>query len=137
VLCASRAYLAEHGSPRRIEDLSAHAAVVFRMPGSGRVRPWQFRVRGAPVELHPTSQVRVNDTEGLVEAVQLGLGLCQLPDYAVERELASGTLVELLPSCRPESMPISVVYPSGRLVPARVRAAVDALDALRDRSRPS
>jgi hypothetical protein len=31
-------------------------------------------------------------------------------------------------------MPISVVYPSGRLLPARVRVAIDALEALRQRT---
>ena len=51
----------------------------------------------------------------------------------MEQELARGELVEVLPSCRPEPMPISVVYPSGRLVPARVKAAIGALRTLRDR----
>jgi DNA-binding transcriptional LysR family regulator len=38
VLCASKSYLAEHGTPRRIEDLAAHAAVVFRLPTAERGR---------------------------------------------------------------------------------------------------
>jgi LysR family transcriptional regulator for bpeEF and oprC len=49
----------------------------------------------------------------------------------VQEELAAGTLQELLPSCRPEPVPIHLVVPSGRLVPARVRVALDALEALR------
>lgn len=133
-LCASPAYLAEHGVPRRIEELAAHAAIVFRLPTSGRDRPWQFRERGKAVELSPVARVRVNETEGLLAAVLLGVGICQLPDLLVEDELARGELVELLPSCRPEAMPISLVYPSGRLVPARVRVAIDALAALRRRA---
>ncbi len=134
VLCASPAYLAEHGTPRRLDDLASHAAVVFRMPTSGRNRPWQFRQRGSPVELNPPSPVRINDGEGLIEAVKLGLGLCQLPDYMVADELDDGRLVEVLPSCRPEPLPINVVYPSGRLVPARVRAAIEVLESLRQRA---
>jgi len=63
----------------------------------------------------------------------LGLGLCQIPDLMVRDELANGVLREVLPTLRPETMPINVAYPSGRLVPARVRAAIDALDALRRR----
>jgi LysR family transcriptional regulator, regulator for bpeEF and oprC len=134
VLCASAHYLQAHGTPRRIEDLGGHAAVAFRQPTSGRSRPWQFRQRGVPVELHPPAQVRVNDGEGMVEAARLGLGVCQLPDHMVADELARGSLVELLPSCRPEPVPISVVYPSGRLLPARVRVALEALEALRRRA---
>jgi LysR family transcriptional regulator for bpeEF and oprC len=133
-LCASPSYLAAHGVPRRIEDLAAHAAVVFRLPTSGRDRPWQFRQRGTAVELSPVARVRVNETEALLAAVLLGTGICQLPDLLVEGELARGDLVELLPSCRPEAMPINLVYPSGRLVPARVRVAIEALTALRRRA---
>ena len=72
------------------------------------------------MELNPQYHVRVNDTESLVDALKLGMGLCQPPEPLVADELACGHLVELLPSCRPESMPISIVYPSGRLLPTRV-----------------
>jgi DNA-binding transcriptional LysR family regulator len=132
-LCASPAYLAQRGTPRRLEELAAHAAIVFRLPTSGRDRPWQFRQRGTPVELHPPAQLRIGDTEALVDAMKLGMGLCQVPDLLVRGELARGELVEVLPSCRPESMPISVVCPSGKMVPARVRVVIDALQTLRRR----
>ncbi len=135
VLCASPAYLAAHGTPRRLEDLAGHATVMFRVPSSGRVRPWELRHRGAPVTLQPPATVRVNDGEGMVVAARQGLGICQVPDVMVEEALAAGTLVELLPSCRPEPMPIHAVYPSGRLVPARVRAALEVLATLRRRRR--
>lgn len=134
VLCASASYLKAHRTPRRIEDLSAHTTIAFRVPSTGRDRPWQFRQRGTPVELILQPRVRISETESLVDAVKLGLGLCQLPDMLVRDELASGELKEVLPACRPEPMPISVVYPSGRLVPARVRVAIEALAALRRRS---
>ena len=136
VLCASAAYLAARGTPKRIDELSTHAAIAFRLPTTGRVRPWQFRQRGSvPVELVPQANVQINDSESLVAALRLGMGLCQLPDNLVQDELASGELVEILASCRPEAMPISLVYPSGRLLPARVRVTLDALVALRHRTR--
>jgi DNA-binding transcriptional LysR family regulator len=133
VICASRAYLAARGTPRRIEDLASHDAIVFRLPSSGRDRPWQFRQRGADVEVQPQPRVRVNETESLVAALKLGMGICQVPDMLVRDELQRGDLVELLPSCRPEAMPIHVVHPAGRLLPARVRVALDALAGLRAR----
>jgi LysR family transcriptional regulator for bpeEF and oprC len=134
VLVTSPAYVAAHGLPRRIEELAGHAAVVFRQPTSGRSRPWRFRQRGTPVEVQPSARVRVNDGEGLIEAVKLGLGVTQVPDNMVAEELASGELVEVLASCRPEAEPISVVHPSGRLVPTRVRVAIEALESLRQRA---
>jgi DNA-binding transcriptional LysR family regulator len=136
VLCATPGYLAARGTPRRIEELSGHDAIAFRVPTTGRQRPWQFRQRGAPVERVPPARILINDTESLVDAVKLGLGLCQIPDNLIHDELARGELQELLPSCRPEPMPINVVYSSGRLLPARVRVALETLEGLRQRPRP-
>lgn len=131
VLCASPRYVDEHGAPRRLEDLQRHVAIVFRMPSSGRNRPWQFSRRsGEMVELNPSSRVRINDGQGIVVALCEGMGICQVPAYMVAEELASGRLVELLPSLRPPALPISLVYPSARLLPARVRVAVERLGAM-------
>jgi len=129
-LCASPAYLAEHGTPRRIADLDRHVAVLFRMPTSGRNRPWQLRRRGEAIEIDPRSRARVNDGEGLIAALCSGLGLGQIPDYMVADELRDGRLVEVLKGSRPEATPISLVWPSGRLLPARVRVAIDALASI-------
>ena len=131
VLVASPGYLAARGTPTRLDHLAAHDAVLFRMPSTGRDRPWQFRQRGQPVELHPVSRVRVNDGEGIVEAVRLGLGLGQVPDYFVREELARGELVEVLRPARPAPLPISLVYPGARLVPQRVRALLEAMEEVR------
>ncbi|MEN9396777.1 MAG: hypothetical protein RLZ81_1307, partial [Pseudomonadota bacterium] len=62
-----------------------------------------------------------------VRAAALGLGLAQVPDYMAEDELADGRLVEVLARLRPPVMPIHAVMPGNRLVPARVRALLDAL----------
>ena len=134
VLCASPQYLAERGTPRRVDELAGHAAVAFRMPSSGRPRPWQLRAGGRTVELHPAYRVQVNDGEGLAAAVCEGLGLCQFPDYMVADELGRGALVEVLPDCRPEPLPISAVVPSGRLLPPRVKLLLEGLEGLRERT---
>ncbi|TFZ02322.1 LysR family transcriptional regulator [Ramlibacter henchirensis] len=130
VLVGSPAYLTGRGVPRRLEQLALHDALIFRMPSTGKDRPWRFRRKGEDVELRPESRVRVNDGEGLVHAALLGQGLAQLPDYFVREELARGQLVEVLPGLRPPPIPVSVVYPGARLVPQRVRVFVDALVGL-------
>ena len=134
VMVASPAYLQAHGTPRRLEDLAGHQAVAFRMPSSGRSRPWQLRQGRRTVEMHPLHTVQISDTEALGTAARLGMGLTQLPDYIVQDDLARGELVEVLRACQPAPMPISAVVPSGRLLPPRVRVLLDALEALRERS---
>lgn len=126
-LCASPAHLERHGRPRGIADLESHRALLFRMPGSGRDRPWQFSVRGEVVSLQMKGHMRLSDGDAMVQAAISGLGLVQVPDYYVEDALAAGELVELLPRLRPPAMPISAVYPSQRLLPPRVRVVIEAL----------
>ena len=133
VFVASPAYLAARGTPRRIDELSGHDIIVFRMPSSGRVRPWQLREGRRVVELHPTHRVQVNDGDGMVAAARAGLGLTQIPDYMAADELAGGQLVQVLADKQPPPMPISAVLPSSRLVPPRVRLLLDALQGLHER----
>lgn len=132
VFVASPGYLQAHGTPQRIEDLSGHATVVFRMPSSGRLRPWQLREGRRVLELHPAHRVQVNDGDGMVAAALLGLGLIQIPDYMVADALAAGQLVEVLADKRPPPMPISAVLPSARMVPPRVRLLLESLQRLRE-----
>lgn len=135
VLLASPAYLRDRGRPLRVEELAGHDAIVFRLPSSGRDRPWQLRQGRRTVELHPVHRVQLNDGEGMVAAAVEGLGLAQVPDHMAADELARGQLVEVMAAHRPPAMPIFAVTPSSRLLPPRVRAALDALDTLRDRAR--
>lgn len=134
VMVASPRYLKAHGTPQRLEDLAGHTAVAFRLPRTGRSRPWQLRRGRRIVELHPPQPVQVSDTETLGTAALLGLGLVQLPDYIVQEEIARGGLMAVLPDLQPAPMPISAVVPSGRLVPPRVRVLLEAMESLRERT---
>lgn len=131
VLVASLAYLAARGRPERLDQLAGHAAVVFRLPSTGRQWPWQFRSGQQQVSLLPEPAVEVNDGEGMVAAAAQGLGLAQLPDNIVADSLARGELVEVLAAFRPAVMPISLVVPTARLQPPRVRVLMEALMGLK------
>jgi DNA-binding transcriptional LysR family regulator len=76
--------------------------------------------------------VKVDHGDALVEAAVQGMGIGQVPHYMVSAELRSGTLVELLPAFRPAPMPIWAVMPSSRLIPQRVRALLDLIEATPD-----
>jgi LysR family transcriptional regulator, regulator for bpeEF and oprC len=130
ILCASPDYIARHGAPGTVPDLDSHEAVLFRMPTTGLDQAWKFLVGRRDVSYRPASRFRFSDGETMTQVVSMGLGLAQLPDYIVYEQIAAGTLVEVLPQLRPRSTPISAVIPANRLVPARVRAVLDALESL-------
>ena len=97
------------------------------MPSRGRDRPWQFRCGRRKLTLAPDSRLQPGDDEALVRAAAAGLGIIQVPDYMVADLVDAGELVEVLARFRPAPTPISLVYPSKRQVPLRVRVLLDAL----------
>jgi len=125
--CASPAYLARRSEPTSPDDLARHTCLLFRMPSSGRGRPWQFRYGRRDHSLLPDSGVRLGDGDALVQAAVAGLGIIQVPSYMAEREVRRGRLVQILQKYRQPPLAISLVYPSQRHVPLRVRALADAL----------
>ena len=56
-----------------------------------------------------------------------GAGLFQSYRFVVEKELADGSLVEVLSNFAGRSRPFSLLFPHGGLLPSRVRAFVDFL----------
>ena len=81
------------------------------------------------MELHPRYRMLIDDGEGMVESASHGTGLIQVPDYMAADAVKHGRLTEVLQSYRPPPLPISVVWPGNRLLPARVRLLIDALAA--------
>ncbi|MGZ5132842.1 MAG: LysR family transcriptional regulator [Caldimonas sp.] len=128
VLIASPAYLERHGTPRSLDDLATHRHILYRIPGRGRDRAHQFSLKGRTVAMQPAQGLRFNDGEAIVLAAGLGLGLAQVPDYMAAEAIAAGRVVEVLRQHRPPTMPIHAVMPGNRMVPARVRVLLDALD---------
>jgi LysR family transcriptional regulator, regulator for bpeEF and oprC len=123
----SPAYFARRGRAKEPADLERHDCVRFRLPGTGRHRPWEFRRGEKEVSMEPQTRYSVNDGDGLVAAAVLGLGLVQLPHHIVASELDAGRLEEVLARFRPKDLPISLVYPANRHVPRRLLLLRDAL----------
>lgn len=127
LLCATPSYLASRPRIRRVSDLHHHARVAFRLPTTGRDRPFEFLEGGKTVSIAPSSSFRISHGEALVEAALLGIGLVQVPVFMAHHYLDSGALVEVLPQCRPAPLAVSLVMSSARGRPARVQALVDLL----------
>lgn len=63
----------------------------------------------------------------LIESARRGLGLALVSQWAVMDDIAEGRLVRLLPAWCASPLPISLVYPSRRLQPARLRAFLQVM----------
>lgn len=124
-VAAPRYLRRDPGPPQRPGDVEGHACLLFRNPSSGRLRPWQFRDGRSALEFAPPACCVFNDGEALVAATCAGIGIAQVPDYMAREALRAKALVEVLRTYRPPPLPISLVYPSGRHVPPRLRVLID------------
>ncbi|MDQ0026054.1 DNA-binding transcriptional LysR family regulator [Variovorax paradoxus] len=132
VVVASRKYLKKAGTPRTLDDLSAHECIQFELPSSGRRISWLFRENGKDREVFADSAYSCSDDVlGGVTLAQSDAGLFQAYRFVVEKELADGSLVEVLKPFAGRSRPYTLLYPDGRHVPLRMRVFIDFLMAQR------
>ena len=125
VSCAAPSYLAAHGVPRNVEDLSAHRAVTY-FAGSGRsLIDWHLVADGEERSIRMRSAILVNDSEALVACALAGLGMIQALRASVAEQLETGRLVEILPHVGTVSRPVSIMYPNRQYLAPQVRAFID------------
>lgn len=127
---ASPAYLAQNGTPKQLVDLPNHWAVGYASPTTGRLETWEVTQGQHTRQLCLPARVTVNNAEAYIAAAIAGLGMIQIPAYDIAQQLASGELVEILPTERAAPMQMTLLYPHRRHVPPRVRAFTDWLEAL-------
>ncbi|MDX0679187.1 LysR family transcriptional regulator [Sinorhizobium medicae] len=128
IVCASPAYLEPHGYPETVEDLSQHAAIVYRR--SGPVPPWLFpKVGQRPIEVTPLHRFRLDDLDAIADAAMAGMGLAWLPLWLVRNRIEEGRLVRLLPEQAPFLYDCHALWLQTPHLPLKVRVAIDALAA--------
>ena len=130
VTCAAPAYLARHGTPRTLAELRTHRAVVHFSGRTGRAFDWEFVVDGAVVKVDIGGPIAVNDADASVCCALQGLGLAQAASYQIRDHLDSGELVQVLAATPPTDMPMSLVYPPGRMAAPKLAAFAAWLAAL-------
>jgi DNA-binding transcriptional LysR family regulator len=125
IVCASPAYLEQHGVPSKIEDLARHRCSVFRHPATSKVAPWYLTVNGEVERRHMTPALSTNDTEFEMQAVLAGQVVGQVANFSAASHIRSGRLVPLLLDHVSDHIALHVYYGSRASQPRRVRAFVD------------
>lgn len=124
-VCAAPAYLEKYGTPHALSELSQHNCLL------GTRDYWHFiendKEAGKERNMRVSGTVQYNSGHSLVDAALKGLGIVQLPDYYVQRHLASGALVSLLDNYREPEEGIWAVYPHNRHLSPKIRLLVDYL----------
>jgi len=96
----------------------------------GREVDFDFEVDGEAHNVKVEGFVKVSDEQAYLTCGLQGLGLIQPARIAAQPYLDSGLLREVLPQWKPVPMPVSVADMKNRRVSPRVRAFVDWLAEL-------
>ena len=105
-LFASPDYLAQAGTPHRLEDLHAHR-LICQAPGVTQVSAGAALVQFLLTHDIP-SRLTVNNYFGVLQGVINGLGVGVLPDYIVEN---APDIVRVLPEIESNEVPVFLAYP--------------------------
>jgi DNA-binding transcriptional LysR family regulator len=125
---ASPDYLARHGEPRTPEELSRHACILWRFPGSGRIAGWEFSKAGKTVEFLGEGNVISNHQDIIVPAALQGLGiLYAYNDDDIAEALRDGRLRRVLADWSPKVPGLYLYYSSRRHMLPALRAFIDCM----------
>ncbi|WP_256078073.1 LysR family transcriptional regulator [Massilia sp. YIM B04103] len=125
-ICATPAYLAEHGTPATPAELTQHRVLQFSLTPFGDV--WQLTRRGK------TESVKIRprlwgDSAQLTHAAALaGQGIAIVPAFLAAADIAEGRLQVILPEWKFAPTGIWAVYPGGRHLPLKVRKLIAYLE---------
>jgi len=128
VIAATPDYLARHGAPTSLDALALHDGITHFSGRTGRAFEWELQDGDAVRKVALKGGVAVNDAEANLICALQGLGLAQLARYQVRDHV--GELVEVLPGVQPTPMPVSLLYPQGRIANPRLQAFADWLAQL-------
>ena len=129
VMVAAPAYLKERGTPRAPKELSQHACLIYStVQGDDRwmltgLDDGQGKEQVVPVR----GPLRSNNLSAVLAAAREGLGIAILPWYVARESVAEGRVKPILARYSLPTQEIHAVFPSPKLVPARVGAFVDHL----------
>ncbi len=126
VVVASGEYLARRGTPAAPADLASHDALVYSsVQGDAR---WHFSgTDGRALPVPVKGPLRSNSLSALLAAARGGMGVAALPWYVAHESVRSGAVRPILVEWALPSQEIHAVFPSPRLVPAKVSGFVDWL----------
>ncbi len=127
ILCASPEYLDQHGAPTHPAELATHQLIAFKEQSPIELVGRQ----GQTGQFHPRlAGCRLVIDDGLCQKVATiaGAGISMNALWSVQRELADGSLVRVLPDYRvDDETALWLVYPKSNVLTAKVRIFIDFL----------
>ncbi len=121
ILCASPAYIARQGMPRRPAELARYACLRLLSP----VQPLEKWLLDGPdgreIAILEPPPFQVNVGDAMAEAIRAGMGIGPLPLYLARTGLQDGSLLRVLPEYKLQSLNVYALYPSREYLDAKIK----------------
>jgi DNA-binding transcriptional LysR family regulator len=120
MVVASDAYLERRGEPKTPQEVTSHDTIQF-----GAMPDWRFVEDGRDIRVASTPRLVTNSFDAAIEYAEQGGGLTRMMAYQAAESLKRGRLKIVLAKFEEPPVPIHIVYPTSRLLSAKVRAFID------------
>lgn len=121
VICCSPDYLNTFGEPHTVTELHNHQCLI------GNSSYWRVCEQGRDKHIKIAGRLQCNSGWALADAAKKGLGIVQLPNYYIEKDLEAGSLVPILTHYQPKPEGVWGVYPPRQFVATNVKALLSHL----------
>jgi DNA-binding transcriptional LysR family regulator len=130
IVVASSGYLKKHGEPKAPKAIASHETIQF---GAMAASPdWRFVEDGREVRVACTPRFTTNSADAAIQYAERDGGLTRVLAYQAAEAIKAGRLRIVLAKFEPPPLPIHIVYPTSRLLSAKVRAFIDLAIELSD-----
>jgi DNA-binding transcriptional LysR family regulator len=130
IVVASSRYLKQRGIPAAPEAIASHDTIQF---GPATASPdWRFVDDGREIRITCTPRFLTNSADAAIQYAEQGGGLTRVLAYQAAEAIKAGRLKTVLVEFEPPPLPIHIVYPTSRLLSAKVRAFVDSVTEISD-----
>jgi len=124
--CAAPSYLAERAMPSHPSDLADHWCIGLNEAGAQELWPYRESATAGRVRsLRVTCRLAMNSAAAAIDAAERGMGIVRPLSYQVERQIADGTLVAILPEYEPDPIPVHLIFQPRRFEGGALRAFID------------
>src|SRR5712672_2026413 len=123
IVVASPDYLKQRGEPDTPEAIASHETIQF---GAVTVSPdWRFVQDGHEIRVACTPRFTTNSADAAIQYAEQGGGLTRVLAYQAADAIKGGRLKLVLAQFEQPPLPIHIVYPTSRLLSAKVRTFID------------
>ncbi|QOZ30976.1 LysR family transcriptional regulator [Bradyrhizobium sp. CCBAU 53421] len=130
IVVASAGYLKLRGEPKRPADLTSHDTIQF---GAMTATPdWRFMENGQEIRITPTPRFTSNSSDAAIQFAEQDGGLTRVMAYQAAESLKAKRVRIVLAEFEQPPVPIHVVYPTSRLLSAKVRTFIDLVTEITD-----